>query len=406
MSLPYKIETVELIEHPRNPLGINPPLLSNLQQPRLYPKILFLLVVILPVALASAYYLFFASPIYESESKFIVRSPGVSSVVGLPSVAEGSGMPGVNSDMAVINNFLTSRDALDLLRNKAGLDQAYGAPTIDTISRFPGVLWQNSDEDLLDYFRQMVSVHFDKSSQISTLTVKAFSPEGALKQSEHLLKSGEELANRLSERMRFDMVKQANTELKLSEDAITVVQDKIAKWRNRNKQIDPMRFSSAVAEVIAKMSLDLATVKTQRATLEKTAPKNLQINQFNIRIKALESQINEEWLKLAGGNNSLSTEIAEYEKMLLEYQVAQRVYSLARASLVVARSESQQNQTYLVLVNKPQLPGYAKYPKSMLNILIVSILCFCLYMILRKLVDNIVRHGAVSRYTTYRPEAG
>jgi capsular polysaccharide transport system permease protein len=389
MSLPYKIETVELIEHPRNPLGINPPLLSNLQQPRLYPKILFLLVVILPVALASAYYLFFASPIYESESKFIVRSPGVSSVVGLPSVAEGSGMPGVNSDMAVINNFLTSRDALDLLRNKAGLDQAYGAPTIDTISRFPGVLWQNSDEDLLDYFRQMVSVHFDKSSQISTLTVKAFSPEGALKQSEHLLKSGEELANRLSERMRFDMVKQANTELKLSEDAITVVQDKIA-----------------IAEVIAKMSLDLATVKTQRATLEKTAPKNLQINQFNIRIKALESQINEEWLKLAGGNNSLSTEIAEYEKMLLEYQVAQRVYSLARASLVVARSESQQIQTYLVLVNKPQLPGYAKYPKSMLNILIVSILCFCLYMILRKLVDNIVRHGAVSRYTTYRPEAG
>jgi capsular polysaccharide transport system permease protein len=406
MSLPYKIETVDLIEHPRNPLGINPPLLSNLKRPRLYPKILFLLVVVLPVAVAAVYYLFFASPIYESESKFIVRSPGVSSVVGLPSVAEGSGIPGVNSDMAVINAFLTSRDALDLLRNKVGLDQSYGASSVDIISRFPGALWTDSDEDLLNYFREMVSVHFDKSSQISTLTVKAFSPEGALKQSEQLLKAGEDLANRLSERMRLDMVKQANSELKLSEDAITVVQDNIAKWRNSNKQIDPVRFSSAVAEVIAKMSLDLATLKTQRATLEKTAPKNPQINQLDIRIKSMESQINEEWLKLAGGNNSLSTEIAEYEKMSLEYQVAQRVYSLARASLVVARSESQQIQTYLVLVNKPQLPGNAKYPRSLLNVLIVFILSFCLYLILRKLVDNIVRHGAVSRYTTYRPEAG
>ena len=81
---------------------------------------LLLLTVVLPTALAILYYGLFASDVYVSESRFVVRSPDKPSTSGLGVLLKSAGFSNAGDEIFAAHEYVKSRDALkDLNRNDA-----------------------------------------------------------------------------------------------------------------------------------------------------------------------------------------------------------------------------------------------------------------------------------------------
>src|SRR6202042_3803136 len=104
-------------------------------------------------------------------------------------------------------DFLSSRDALEILQSKFQLKTSFGQHGIDRISRFAGLSGDDSFEALLRYYRKhVIETAFDSISSIMTLTVRAFDATDARRINEALLEMSEDFVNCLNERARADLM--------------------------------------------------------------------------------------------------------------------------------------------------------------------------------------------------------
>jgi capsular polysaccharide transport system permease protein len=365
---------------------------------------LFVIVVIIPVVLNGLYNLLVASNIYVSEAKYVVRTPSDSANVANPlsGIVQSSGISKATDDAHAINAFFLSRDAMEILRGNAGLDEVYGSAKGDFLSRYPRFSFARTGEGQFKYFLKMASVQYDKTTGISTLSVAAFDPKDAQAIARKLMESGEALANRLTVRMRADLVQRAQQEADLARGRAHEAQRNITQWRNRETQIDPTRFSAAIIEVIARLSLELAQLRAQKAEMVKASPQSPAIASLQNRITSLEDQVNIERRSLAGSVTSLAPKIVEYELLQLEKMMAEKLFSATITSLEVARSDAQKQQIYLERIVDPQLADYPSRPERLLSMGMVALISLMVFMVLKKILTNIAHHGAFARYFNRR----
>jgi capsular polysaccharide transport system permease protein len=361
---------------------------------------LFMVMVVLPTLLATLHYGLLAADIYVSVVKYVVRTPTVST----PSLAIGAALPGGNNisrsadDTHMINAYMESRDAVLMLRRQADVDQVYKAPAGDLISGFPRPFGNTTAESLFNYYRGMVGVKHDTNSGITTLSVSAFRPTDAQAVALKLMEGGEALANRLTVRMRRDLVERAEQETALARERVIAAQENITRWRNRAQMIDPTRYSAAIIEVIARLSLEAAQLRAQLAELQKASAQSPAIPPLQNRITALQQQIETERRALAGGTGSLAPQIVEFELLLLEKTLSEQYYTATVRSLEVARTDAQRQQIYLERIAEPQVPDYPDRPWRLFSILMVAVISFMFYVIVSKIAMNIARHGAFAQY--------
>jgi capsular polysaccharide transport system permease protein len=161
----------------------------------------------IPTLFAVFYFTVWASDVYTSESRFVVRSRerGVSSPLG--NLLQGVGFSKAQDDTQTVREYALSRDALRVLDEKLRLKSAYASKEIDVLSRFAGLDWDDSFEALHRYYQNKVDVQTDSNSSIVTLTVRAFKPQEATNANRILLEQSEALVNRLNERGRQDLIR-------------------------------------------------------------------------------------------------------------------------------------------------------------------------------------------------------
>src|SRR5271156_3958467 len=98
------------------------------------------LTVVAPTCLAILYYGFFASDVFISESRFLVRSPQHQNQSGLfGQLLQGSGLTHSQDDTYSVHDYILSRDALRELDAKLEVRKAFTSKHVDPINRFPGV---------------------------------------------------------------------------------------------------------------------------------------------------------------------------------------------------------------------------------------------------------------------------
>lgn len=349
--------------------------------------------VLAPTLLAAIYFGLVASNIYASEAKFVVRSPSDSSASAqITGVIQSMGISKSADDAYAINEFLLSRDALDTLHAKFDLDRVYGAGHADFLSRYPRPFTSPSKEKLYHFFSSMIKIKYDKTTGITTLTVFAFAPQDARAIARLLLESGEALANRLTARIHADLLNTAQAQIERARAQTQDAQAKIGDWRNKEEQIDPTRYSAALVEVLARLSLELAMQRAQAADLEKTTPKSPTLTSLNGRIAALTSQIEQSKLSLAGTTASLAPKIVEFEALQLEKQFAEKIYAASVTSGEAARSDAMRQAIYLDRIVEPNLPDYPAHPHRFLSVILVFAGCLLAYLLGLKIFMNLLRH--------------
>ena len=351
---------------------------------------LFWLTVVLPTLVAIVYFGLIAADVYISESRFVVRSPERSTASPLGMLLKGTGFTRSQDDSYTVQDFMLSRDALRALDEKLELRDAYNKG--DVLSRFPGLDWDDSFENMHRYYQKMVGVQLDPVSSIATVTVRAFSTEEAQQINQHLLEMSEALVNQLNERGRQDMIRFAANEVTVAETKAKLAALTLARYRNEKGVIDPEKQSAIPLQQIAKLQDELISTKSQLAQLQLLTKENPQIPVLKKRIQMLETEIELESARVAGGGRSLASKAAEFQRLALEKEFADKQLASALASLEQARNEAQRQQLYLERIAQPSLPDAAMEPRRVRNILTTLVLGLVAWGVLTMIVAGIKEH--------------
>ncbi len=338
------------------------------------------LVVVIPTLLSVVYYGLIASDVYISESRYVVRSPDRPMANPLGVILGGGGFNNAQNDTYTVQDFVLSRDAMAALQDKLNLREAFARG--DWFSRFPGLSFDRSNEHMHQYYQTRVQVRQDSITGTATLQVRAFAPQEAHQINQHLLEMGEELVNRLNERSRQDMIRFAANEVAEAERKAKDAALTLSTYRNQSGVLDFERQAAIPLQQIAKLQDELISTRSQLAQLQMLASSNPQIPVLRQRIDMLEAQIQREQSRITGGGGSLASKAAEFQRLTLEQEFADRQLASALGSLEQARSEAQRQQLYLERIVQPNLPDAAMEPRRLRGVLTVLVLSLMAWAVL------------------------
>jgi capsular polysaccharide transport system permease protein len=353
---------------------------------------LFLLTVVVPTALAILYFGLFASDVYVSESRFVVRSPDKPAASGLGVLLKSAGFSNAGDEIYAAHEYVQSRDALKELNRNDAVAQSYGNSAVSVFDRFNTFGWGGSFEDLYDYYRGKVGVEYATTSAITTLTVRAFNPQDAHKFNRQLLERSEDLVNRLNNRGRTDLIRFSTEEVVEAKMAARQAALSLARFRNARGIIDPEKQATLQLQMVSKLQDELIGARTQLQQLQAMAPENPQIPILEVRINSLSREIDEQLGLVAGNRRSLSATAAQYQRLELEREFADRRLAAAMNSLEEARNEARRKQAYVERIVQPSLPDEAQEPRRLRGIFATFVLGLVAWAILTMLLAGIREH--------------
>ncbi|WP_296340620.1 capsule biosynthesis protein [Reyranella sp.] len=304
------------------------------------------------------------------------------------------GLQRSQDDSFIVEDFMLSRDAVRDLQKHLPLRDMFRTDPLDFIAGYPSLLYGLREERFYKYFQTMVSVvHTDKTG-ISTLKVRAFSAENAKKIADTLLQAGEGLVNRLNERLLRDAVGRAEAEVMEAQNRVIAAQATLTAFRNKELLIDPTSNAVALAELIAKLSGELASTRAQIAEARMNASTGPQIPILERKAIALDEQIASERARVARSSDGLADRIATYERLVLEREFANKMLGTNEADLVRAKAEAAKQLLYLESIVEPNLADYSTQPKRLRSVLTVLGANLLLVLIAWLVFTGIREHGA------------
>jgi len=377
------------------------PDVSNKHRPRKKRRVLlwlsFLLCVVLPIGAASYYYASIATDRFAARAGFSIR--GIDAGAGIDGIGALTGLASTGSttsDSYIVLSYLGSRELLESVDAKLDLRGVYAGQNIDYISRL------NNDvliEDFLEYWNKKIDTQFDPTSGIIEFEVQSFDAEHAQQIADSVLSLTQTLVNELSANARSDALRFAREEVVLQEGRLRQALAKIRDFRSSEQSVDPSASAALEIELIASLQSRLidvnARISALRQSLDENAPSlvGLQRNADALAAQIVERRnaIGNELLA-ESGSSAVTQQLALYEELEVERSLAQQAYASALVSLEQARRDADRQQRYLAIHLRPQVAESAKYPRSFVNILIISFACFAAWGITTLMTYSVRDH--------------
>ena len=127
------------------------------------------------------------------------------------------------------------------------MGKLYSSHGVDLLSRFPGLDWNASFENLHRYYLRRVSIGLDSGSSVSVLTVHAYVAADAQKINDLLLQMAERLVNTLNDRSRHDLIRFAEQDVNIAADKAKDAAVALFEYRSKiqcSSRTSKRRFSS------------------------------------------------------------------------------------------------------------------------------------------------------------------
>lgn len=325
---------------------------------------------------------------YEAEARVTVRgaqemrgSVGESSGIVARLASGGPSSKSTIQDAYIVLNYIKSPAMLIDLGGAPYLEKYFSGLGIDYLSRLSR---GGTIEDLGAYWRRRVAANVDTVSGIVTVQVEAFKAADSSAIARDIVRLSEQLINTISERSRRDAVERGQKEVSLAADKLAVTRDRLTSFRDRSALIDPAVRAKNVAEIIAKLTLDKVTIESSLATLQGSLQAEAPSQRIQrAKLATIDKQIATLNKSLTDSQNegALSSQIAAYERLKLDEQFDELMYTVAQGSYQRARQELERQQLYLVVVVPPSTPERALYPKVTANTLMLLSALFVFWSI-------------------------
>jgi len=350
--------------------------------------------IFIPMALAIIYYSFFALNRYVSIAQVAVRQVGNNEAPQIPGLAVMlSGLnPTSREETLYLREFLTSQDMLHVLQQKLDWSAHYAGRWQDPLY----LLFSNAPkEDVLEFYRRVVTAYFDEQTGLLSVNVQAFDPDFAEQTLKVMLGESERFVNELSHRMARDQMTFAQGELAKARKVYEERREAMLAFQSTSNLLDAEAAAKSRAEVIAELEASLTkertTLKGLQASLDSNTP---QIRQQRNRISALEQQLAAESQRLVSqkGGDKLNVVASQYRNLMIDAAIAEEAYKFAVSSVESARIEASKKLRSLVTVVSPNMPDKALYPEKIYNLITLFIALLLLYGIARFVIATIEDH--------------
>jgi capsular polysaccharide transport system permease protein len=355
----------------------------------------FALMVGAPTVLALLYYGFFASDIYVSQSRFVIKSPAQKAMqtTALASLIQTTGFSSGKDQTEEVLEYLRSRDALKDLDSHLDVRARYSGLGVDLLSRFPQPFHDRSFESFYRFSRSMILPDLDSESGMAVLEVRAFRPNDAYAINARLLVLGESLVNRLNQRAQSRAIDEAERRVASAETRVRNARLALGGYRDRQELLDPTKQATAVLEISNKLVSEQAALQAQLSLLTRVTPRHPAIPALRSRIAAIGQQIASQNSRAVGSSNGIASKLGRFQQLELEQEFGTQSLTAANANLEQARTEAQKQQFYLERVVEPNLPDMPLLPKRLRDILVVFVASLCLYFIGWMLIVGILEHA-------------
>ncbi|MEO1422205.1 MAG: capsule biosynthesis protein [Pseudomonadota bacterium] len=337
--------------------------------------------VVLPTTLVGIYYYNHASPLYSTNSAFVIdraAAPGAMSAGGLL-----SGTTFATSREAIsVQEFLTSREAMRALDEELQIIEHYSDPTIDPIQRLEPDASENA---AYRAYKDRVLVGYDTTEGIVRLEVIAASPDMALAMSERLISMAEARVDTMSDANQNDAVRAAQQSFDDSTRALDEAYDTVLALQ---EQVGVFSAEIEVGLVQTTISALTASLEERRlslaALLDNARPNPAQLRILNAEIARLETAIDEQRAIIVNSQadqDSLARVSADLNRAEQRLALQQVLLQEATASLVVAQREAAQQSLYLSLAVNPILQPVPTYPRKLEYTALAFVIFFAIYMV-------------------------
>lgn len=362
---------------------------------RLYRHRWFALFVLLPTVAAGLYYGAIASPIYVSQSTFVIKSPGQKAMptVSLANLVQTSGLSSGQEQTKEVLQYIRSRNAVRDLEAKTDLRARFSSRGADFLSRFPRLLGDSSFESFYRYYGSMVGADFDQESGLAVVEVRAFTPQDAYEINGRLLDLSEALVNRLNQRAEGHGIAEAEQRVAQAEQRLRNARIALSAYRNQQQLIDPGKQATGVLEVSNKLVSEQATLQAQLDLMLRVAPRNPAIPSLRNRIAAVGREIAAQNGRAVGTPSGIASKLSTYEKLNVEQEFATQMLTAANTALEQARTEAQKQQFYVERVVEPNLPDDSTLPHRLKRVLVIFAASLCLYFVGWMLIVGILEHA-------------
>jgi capsular polysaccharide transport system permease protein len=362
----------------------------------------FVIVVLLPVAVAAVYYLAIAADQYVAEFRMSLRSVDAPRIEPLALFGGDTAHTTAAGESQIVSQFIASRAIIDQLDPKLDLRRMFASPGADWWAR----LWLPATaEQLVYYWQNQVDPFYDTSTGTIVVRVRAFTPDDALRLAQAIVASSERLINSLSARARHDALDYAEADVAAAETRLKAALAAIREFRDKEGMIDPGQAASADTTLVTKLRDDLLKANAELATLgaymRDDAPA---IQVLKARIKSLESQqrlLAHEMTSSAAAAPSpgptpvppaLSHELGSYEALDAERKFAEAAYEHALEALDRARDNADRQHIYIESFVPPSLPQSSLYPHRWRSLGTVALIAFAIWAIGGLTVQSIRDH--------------
>lgn len=338
----------------------------------------FVVMVIFPVLVASWYLWGVARDQYASTTGFTVRQEdsgsGADVLGGLAQITGAS----VSGDGDILYKFISSQDLVSRIDAKLDLKAHYSAHWGEdpVFALRPGA----TIEQLIDYWKRIVRLSYDKASGLIELQVLAFDADMAPRVAEEIINESEVLVNDLNDRARQDMMRYAQGDLDAALDRLKKSREAMTLFRLRTQMVDLESDLQARMGVLVSLQQQLAEALVNYDVLlaQDSRGSDPRVAQARRQIDVIRSRIEEERKTYATGGISPQGEdypslMAEYESLLADREYAEESYRLALASADLARTNADRKTRYLATYLRPTYPEAAEYPQRWMLLGLISL---------------------------------
>lgn len=355
------------------PVGLSSPEVATRSLP--LGKLSFLLCVVVPVLATSLYFFFVASDQFVAETRFVVRlgpqdnsaKEGLASVLSAVKVGGAGGSAGggtATEDAHVVTSYIQSRAVVDDVQKAVDLRAIFSRPEADFYARLKS---NATIEELVDYWRRMVTTYSDAMSGIVTVEVRAFRPDDALLLVRTIGEASEKLVNDISRRARQDALRRATEEVQRAQGLMYEALGEMEGYRNREGLIDPVQTATETGKLLTKVLADQITAEGELFVAQRSlAPDSSAVRRLTSRVEGLKQQAAELRAQLAGNRDearNVAASLAAFEEVAVKQKMAETLYSLAEAGLDRARRQAEAQSVYLSVFVPAGLPQEYTYPK-------------------------------------------
>ncbi|GAB4261910.1 MAG: capsule polysaccharide transporter [Pararhodobacter sp.] len=324
----------------------------------------------LPTLITAYYFFAIATPLYATNSEFVIQQADTapSAGTGLAGMLSGGGVMGPVQDSVTVQSYLQSREAMRRLDAEEGFKAYFQSPAIDPLRRLAP---DSTDEAAYRLYEDMVRVSFDPTEGIIRMEVIAADPETSERFARALLRFAEEQVDQLTLRLRENQMRDAMQSVAMAEARFNEAQLRVLELQERFRVLSSEVEVSLLTQQITNLETQLNQERLSLSDLQANPrPNRARLEQVQRRIAALEAQIADLRASLTdGGESGTSLARVQRELVMAESEVATRQMLLAQAmqQQEAARIEANRQVRYLSLGVPPTAPDEATYPRTFEN---------------------------------------